>query len=133
MKIVISDPKSGKSFQRELSKEEEEKLYGKKIGEIVKGEVLNLPGYELQITGGSDKSGFPMRSDVHGSRKVKVLLSSPPGFKPRKKGERRRKSVRGNVVSAEIVQLNTKVVKEGEKKLDEIFVKKEGEGVQKEE
>ena len=131
MKVVISDPKTGKSFQKEISKEEEEKLYGKKIGENINGEIFGLKGYELQIMGGSDKSGFPMRKDVLGSKRIKVLLSSPPGFRPKKKGERRRKGVRGNTISSEIAQVNMKVVKEGEKKLEEIFGKR-GEEVQEE-
>jgi small subunit ribosomal protein S6e len=131
MKIVISDPKTGKSFQREINKEEEEKLYGKKIGENVNGEIFGLKGYELQIIGGSDKSGFPMRKDVQGSKKIRILLSSPPGFRPKKKGERKRKSIRGNTISSEIAQVNMKVAKEGEKKLEEIFGKK-GEEVQEE-
>jgi small subunit ribosomal protein S6e len=131
MKIVISDPKTGKSFQKEINKEEEERIYGKKIGENVNGEIFGLNGYELQIIGGSDKSGFPMRKDVQGSKKIRILLSSPPGFRPKKKGERKRKSIRGNTISSEIAQVNMKVVKEGEKKLEEIFVKK-GEEVQEE-
>jgi small subunit ribosomal protein S6e len=131
MKIVISNPKTGKSFQKEISKEEEEKLYGKKIGENINGEIFGLKGYELQITGGSDKSGFPMRKDVQGSKRMRILLSSPPGFKPKNKGERRRKSIRGNTISSEIAQVNMKVIKEGEKNLEEIFGKR-GEKVQEE-
>ncbi|MEM1689562.1 MAG: 30S ribosomal protein S6e [Candidatus Hadarchaeales archaeon] len=126
MKIVISDPKTGKSYQIELGEAESKKLIGMKIGDKIDGNLLGLPGYELQITGGSDKDGFPMRRDVTGAGRKKVLLSGPPGFRPKKKGERRRKYVRGNQISEAIVQVNTKITKYGEKPLDEIFKPKEG-------
>ncbi|MEM3292421.1 MAG: S6e family ribosomal protein, partial [Saccharolobus sp.] len=61
--------------------------------------------------GGSDNSGFPMRSDVTGAAKRKIILSSPPGFYPKEDGERRRKTIRGNVISQEIVQINTIIVR----------------------
>lgn len=126
MKIVISDPKTGKSYQVELKEPESRKLIGMKIGDKIDGGLLGLPGYELQITGGSDKDGFPMRPDVAGMGRKKVLLSNPPGFRPKKEGERRRKYVRGNQISEAIVQVNTKIVKYGEKPLNEIFKPKEG-------
>ena len=65
-KIVISDPKKGKSLQRELKDDAAKGLVGKKIGDTFKGELIDLPGYEFKITGGSDKAGFPMRWDVIG-------------------------------------------------------------------
>jgi len=126
MKVVVSDPKAGKSYQIELKEPESKKLLGLKIGDKIEGSFLGLPGYELQITGGSDRDGFPMRPDVAGVGRKKVLLSNPPGFHPRKKGERRRKYVRGNQISEAIVQVNTKIVKYGEKPLEEIFKPKEG-------
>lgn len=125
MKIVISDTKTGKSYQVELKEPESRKLIGMKIGDKIDGGLLGLPGYELEITGGSDKDGFPMRPDVAGVGRKKVLLSNPPGFRPKKKGERRRKYVRGNQISEAIVQVNTKITKYGEKSLAEIFKPKE--------
>jgi len=64
----------------------------------------------LQITGGSDKDGFPMRRNVHGGVRRKIILSGGTGFNPQKEGERRRKTVRGNVITEEIVQINLKIV-----------------------
>jgi small subunit ribosomal protein S6e len=121
-KIVVSDPKTRKSYQKEVSGEG---LSGKSIGEKVSGNVAGLDGYELEITGGSDKDGFPMRKDVDGTARKKILISGPPGFHPGAKGQRRRKSVRGNTVSGDIVQINTKVVKHGSKPIEQVFKKEE--------
>lgn len=83
---------------------------GKRIGDYVDASVVGIPGKRLVITGGSDSSGFPMLQSVPGSAKRAILLSSPPGHHPRNEGERRRKLVRGNTISEEIVQINTKLV-----------------------
>ena len=77
-------------------------LIGKKIGDEVDGNFLGLNGYKLKITGGTDKDGFPMIPSLNGTVRKKVLLSKPPGFHPTKKGERRRKTVRGNTISFDI-------------------------------
>lgn len=114
-KLVISDPETGRSVTIGVDDVKFRSLIDVKIGEIVKGDPLGLVGYELQVTGGSDKDGFPMRPDIEGPGRKRVLLSSGPGFKPRKKGERRRKLVRGNTISDDIYQVNMKVVKKGAK------------------
>ena len=64
----------------------------------------------MQIIGGSDKDGVPMRGNVHGGVRRRVVLSGGAGFNPKKKGERRRKTVRGNIITDEIVQINMKIV-----------------------
>ncbi|WP_297461952.1 30S ribosomal protein S6e [Thermococcus sp.] len=120
-KLVISNPRTGIARQVEISGEEAEKLVGKRIGETIPASELGLnlteifgeeiPGnVELKIRGGTDKDGFPMRPDVHGPRRVKILISQGPGFRPREKGERRKKTVRGNTISPEIVQVNMKLL-----------------------
>ncbi len=120
-KVVISDPKSGKAKQIELSGDKANAFLGKKIGDVIDGSVIGLAGYKLKITGGTDKDGFPMRPDVHGAVRKRVLLSAGPGFKPRRPGERRRKTVRGNTISEDIVQINTVIVEYGEKSLEELL------------
>jgi small subunit ribosomal protein S6e len=120
-KIVISHPETRKSYQLELEESKSLALIGKKIGEEFDGSLIGLPGYTLKITGGTDKDGFPMHPSVEGIGRRKILLSGPPGFHPRKKGERRRKTVRGNTISEDIVQINTKIVKKGEKPLEELI------------
>jgi len=127
-KVVVSDPKSGKAFQVEITGEKARAFIGKKIGDIVDGSAVDMPGYKLKITGGTDKDGFPMRPDIHGPVRKRVLLSSGPGFKPRRKGERRRKTVRGNTISEDIVQINTVVVEYGEKPFEEIYAQVKGGG-----
>lgn len=123
-KIVVSEPDTRKSYQLEVDQSKAIGLIGKKIGEEFSGDLIGLPGYSLKITGGSDKDGFPMRSDIQGTVKKKALLSTPPGFHPRIKGERRRKTVRGNTISEEIIQINAIVTKKGEKTLEELAPKK---------
>jgi small subunit ribosomal protein S6e len=108
-KVIISDS-NGTSKTVELEDARAVPLIGKKIGDIIDGSVVGLPGHKLQITGGSDKDGFPMRADVHGGVRRSVVLSSGVGFNPDKKGERRRKTVRGNVITEEIVQINMKIL-----------------------
>ena len=109
-KICINEPKTRKSWQVE---KEAPALIGLKIGENFEGSFIGLSGFTLQITGGSDKDGFPMRYDLTGSSRKKALLSGMPGFRPKVKGLRKRKYIRGNTISADIVQVNCKVV-EGE-------------------
>lgn len=127
MRLVISDPKTGKSYQTELAKELEANINGKKIGEEVDGNLVGAAGYTLQLTGGSDTSGFPMRKDVTGQRKARILLSGGAGFNPTHKGERRRKLIRGNVFSTEIMQINAKVTGGQGQPLEQLFPKKEAE------
>lgn len=109
-KVIISDPEDGTSKMVELEEARTVPLIGRKIGEIIDGAIVGLPGHKLQITGGSDKDGFPMRRNVHGGVRRKIILSSGTGFNPQKEGERRRKTLRGNVITEEIVQINLKIV-----------------------
>ncbi len=115
-KLCISDPKTTKSYQKEIKGEDAGSFIGMNIGESVKGELLGLTGYELQITGGSDYCGFPMRRGILGIRK-KITISGGVGFRNIGKGIKRRKTVCGHKISGNIVQINLKVVKEGTKKL----------------
>ncbi|MBI4009626.1 MAG: 30S ribosomal protein S6e [Candidatus Aenigmarchaeota archaeon] len=119
-KFVISEPSTKKSFQKEVDQAKAISLVNKKIGDEFPGDILDLHGYSLQITGGTDKDGFPMHPSVKGSVKKRVLLNSPPGFHPKIKGQRKRKTVRGDSVSTDITQINVKVTKKGEKSLEEL-------------
>jgi small subunit ribosomal protein S6e len=109
-KIIVSDPETGTSRVIELEETRAVPLIGRKIGDVIDGSVVDLPGHKAQIIGGSDKDGFPMRRDVHGGVRRRVILSGGVGFNPQKEGERRRKTVRGNVITDEVVQLNMKIV-----------------------
>jgi small subunit ribosomal protein S6e len=132
-RIVIGDPKSGKTFQRVLTPEESQRLFGKKVGENFRGELLGMTGYELKITGGADKDGFPMRSDVEGTARKRILLASGPGFKPTRKGLRRRKMIRGKLVGPDVAQLNVKVIKKGSTDITKLFTKEETKTEEKQE
>jgi len=125
LKMVVADPKTGKSYKLEVREPEARRLIGLRIGDKFDGGIAGLPGYELQITGGTDRDGFPMRPDISGSGRVSVLLAGGPGFSPRRPGERRRKMVRGSRVSEDIVQLNVMITKWGEKPVEEIIQPKE--------
>ncbi|MBI5224294.1 30S ribosomal protein S6e [Candidatus Micrarchaeota archaeon] len=124
MKLVLNDVKAGKSYQKEIPKEKEAMLYGKKVGEKVDGNfIADLPGYTLEIRGGSDKDGIPMRPEVQGQKRTKLVLSRAPGIKIRRKGFRKMKAIVGNTVSASIHQLNLKIVEYGPKTLEELGYK----------
>jgi len=99
-----------KSFQISIDQSKASHLIGAKIGDVVELTISGL-NFKLKITGGSDNSGFPMRFDVTGGAKRKLLLSGPPGFHPEEDGERRKKTVRGNMITPEIVQINTVIVR----------------------
>jgi len=124
-KLVISDPENRKAYQIEIDQNRASFLIGRKIGEDVDFSPIGLTGYVVKITGGTDKDGFPMHPEVEGAVKKKVLLSGPPGFHPQRKGQRKKKTVRGNTISTDIVQINCKIVKKGEKPLEELVPKKE--------
>jgi len=119
-KFVISEPETRKAFQLEVDQTKAVGLIGKKIDDEFNGDLIGLPGYSLKITGGTDKDGFPMHPSVKGPGRKKVLLSSAPAFHPKIKGQRKRKTVRGNTISDAIAQVNVKVVKKGEKPLDQL-------------
>ncbi len=131
-KINIAE-KNGKTYHLEAESEE---LNGKELHDKVEGKDISgdLSGYEFEITGASDTSGFTSMENVEGTGLKRVLLTYGKGmhrrsrregkkkvsnFKPN--GLRLRKTVRGKVISPAIVQINLKILKEGGKKLSEIF------------
>ncbi len=115
-KIVVSDPETGKSSVVELEETRAVPLIGRRIGETLDGSIVGLSAHKVSITGGCDEAGFPMRPDVHGGVKSKVLLRGGVGYRPREKGVRRRKTVRGNTITEDIVQINMKIVEKPKKK-----------------
>jgi small subunit ribosomal protein S6e len=114
-KLTISD-KKGKSLSKELKDREANSLIGLHIGSDLDAAVVGLAG-KIRITGGSDKSGMPMRSDIYGSARKPVLLSKGIGLQNVEKGQRRRRLIRGNTISEEIYQINCAY--DGELKIEE--------------
>jgi len=110
-KVVVSDPKTGKSIQVQTK---DETLVGKKIGDIIDGSIINLDGYKLRITGGSGFEGAPMINYVEGMNKKYLWYNE-------NKKVRVKKLVRGNIISLEIVQINTKIEKYGNKDFNQIY------------
>ena len=123
LRVVISDPKTGKSVQREVKKESRKSFHGLKLGSKVRGELMDLTGFEFILTGGSDDSGFPMRKDVQGMSKKQILATRGTGIRENlKNGLKIRKTVAGNTVGPQTAQLNLKIEKMG---AQDIFPKKE--------
>lgn len=124
-KLVLSNPEDGTAKTIQLDSKLFTLFIGKKVGDELDGSIIGYQGYKIKITGGTDRDGFPMRPDVSGARRVKILLSRGIGFNPlekppskrkkrrqrrRKEGLRRRKTVRGNVISDAITQINAILV-----------------------
>jgi len=118
MKITVGTSE-GTTHQFEI--EETSRLLGKKLGDEIDGGIVGLDGYTLEITGGTDKDGFPMRKSIEGTARRRRLIENGSGIDEDEDGMRRRKSVRGNTVSDEIEQLNTTVVEEGSKSVEELL------------
>jgi len=105
-KLIISDPTTGKSSASEIEGSRAQALVGRSLGETIDGSALGIGQGRLLISGGCDKNGIPMRADVHGGVKKYIVLSSGPGFNPTRHGERRRKLVRGRIITEETYQIN---------------------------
>jgi small subunit ribosomal protein S6e len=105
-KLIVSD-KKGRSMAQELKDRAAQPLLGTKVGSVIDSSIVGVAGGKLKITGGSDRTGTPMRPDVHGGVKKYVLLSTGVGNRSE---ARVRKLVRGNMVTEEIYQLNSMLI-----------------------
>jgi len=134
---VIADPKSGKCYQSTISGHHANSLIGKKIGDEFDGIWVNLPGYKLVLTGGTDKAGFAMRPSAEGGKLRTVLTAESVGFRSRSRhknkhkkllhetGIRRRVNVRGNTVTPEVAQINMRISSHGSKPIEDLLKQKE--------
>ena len=118
-KAIINDVKTGKSYNVAVSGHHANSLIGKNIGEIVDGIFVGLPGYKLKITGGSDDTGVPMRGDMPGNKRRKLLMADGQSFHEKYPGQRKRVAVRGATISSSIVQINMAVAEYGPKSIEE--------------
>ena len=114
-KVTISD-KKGKSITRELKEKDANPLLGQQIGIEIDAAIVGQLG-KMRITGGSDKSGVPLRADIHGGARKYIMLSKGVGLQDAEKGQRFRKLIRGNMITEEAYQINC--VLDGELKIDE--------------
>ena len=107
--VVVADPEDGSTYQIDVDGQDANRFVGRDIGEEVDGGAVGLDGYTLEITGGSDETGRPMRENVPGSDIKQLLLDGGVGFEPSRDGERKRITVRGRTISDETAQINAKV------------------------
>ena len=107
--VVVADLEDGSTYQQDVDGQDANRFVGRDIGEEVDGGAVGLDGYTLEITGGSDETGRPMRENVPGSNIKEMLLDGGVGFEPSRDGERKRITVRGRKVSDETAQINAKV------------------------
>jgi len=116
--VVVGDPDSGDSYQFDVDGQAANRFIGKELGEEVDGSAVGLDGYTLELAGGSDDAGRPMREDVSGSGLTEVLLAGrSTGYHPERDGERERVTVRGREVSDAVVQINATVAEAGDQSI----------------
>jgi small subunit ribosomal protein S6e len=114
-KLTVSD-KKGKSITKEVKEKDANPFIGLQVGNEIDAAIIGLSG-KMKITGGSDKSGVPVRGDIHGGSRKYILLSKGVGLQDAEKGQRIRKLVRGNTISEEIYQINCRY--DGELKIEQ--------------
>ena len=111
--VAVSDPETGLTHQIDVSDQDANRFIGREIGEEVDGTAVGLDGYTLEVSGGSDNAGRPMREDVRGANLKSILLEGGTGFNPSTDGERKRVTVRGREIGDATRQINAKIVGRG--------------------
>jgi small subunit ribosomal protein S6e len=119
--VAVADPESGRTYQFEVDGQDANRFIGRDIGDEVDAGAVGLDGYTVEITGGSDDSGRPMRGDVNGSDLKELLLEGGAGFNPERDGERNRVTVRGKEVSDATAQLNVSIAERGEASVEDLL------------
>ena len=119
--VVVGDPDEGTTHSFDVDGQDANRFIGRSIGETVEGGAVGLSGYELEVTGGSDTAGRPMREDVSGTGTAAVLLEGGVGFEPTVDGERKRVTVRGAEISDDTRQINAKIVTRGDESVEDLL------------
>jgi small subunit ribosomal protein S6e len=119
--VVVADPEDGTTHQFDVEGQDANRFIGRDLGEEVDGNAVGLDGYSLELTGGSDNAGRPMRSDVAGTSIKRILLTGGVGYKPERDGERKRVTVRGSEVGEETRQINAKITGRGSQSVAELL------------
>lgn len=118
LKLTINDSKTGKSYNKAYSGDF---FLHKKIRDRVDGSKFGFDGYEFVITGGSDRSGFPMRPDISGIGRKRPLTVTGVGVKKKERGMKQRKTIKGNIIDETIAQINLKIEKFGKENIEKIL------------
>jgi len=119
--VAVSDPESGHTYQIEVDGQDANRFIGRELGNEVDGGAVGLDGYTLELTGGSDAAGRPMRPDVRGVATKSIMSDGGVGFEPTTDGERKRITIRGREVSDDTRQINAKIVGRGSEDVDELL------------
>ena len=119
--VVVADPDEGAAHQRAVDGQDANRFIGRSIGDEVDGSAVGLDGYTVEITGGSDTAGRPMREDVAGSALTSILVDGGTGFEPTREGERKRITVRGREVGDETQQINATIAERGERAVADLL------------
>ncbi len=112
--VAVSDPDDGHTYQIAVDGQDANRFIGRELGDEVDGGAVGLDGYTLELTGGSDTAGRPMRPDVRGVATKSIMSDGGVGFEPTTDGERKRITVRGREVSDDTRQINAKIVARGD-------------------
>lgn len=119
--VDVADPEDGATYQFEIEGQTANRFIGREIGEEVDAGSLGLDGYTVEVTGGSDNAGRPMRPDVTGSDLKPLLLTGGVGFEPTVDGERKRVTVRGREIGSDTRQINAQIVGRGSQDVTELL------------
>ena len=119
--VAVADPESGNTNQVDVSEQDANRFIGRELGDEVDGGAVGLDGYTLELTGGSDNAGRPMRPDVRSANLKEILLTGGTGYHPERDGERKRVTVRGREISDETRQINAKITARGNQSVEELL------------
>jgi small subunit ribosomal protein S6e len=119
--VAVSDPEDGTTRQIDVADQDANRFIGRELGDEVDGGAVGLTGYTLELTGGSDNAGRPMRDDVRGSALKSLLLEGGTGYDPTREGERKRVTVRGREISDDTRQINTRIAGRGDEPVEELL------------
>jgi small subunit ribosomal protein S6e len=119
--VAVSDPDDGMTYQVDVSDQDANRFIGRELGEEVDGSAVGLDGYTLELTGGSDNAGRPMRDDVRGANLKSIMLEGGTGYNPERDGERKRVTVRGREISDDTRQINARIAEHGGQPVDELL------------
>jgi small subunit ribosomal protein S6e len=119
--VAVSDPEDGTTYQVDVAEQNANRFIGRELGDEVDGSAVGLAGYTLELTGGSDNAGRPMRDDVRGSALKSLLLEGGTGYDPGREGERKRVTVRGREISDDTRQINARIADRGDDPVEELL------------